>query len=440
MSAIATVLLERGYQVAGSDISQNENTRRISALGIKTYIGHSADNISRFAPDVCVYSLSINESNPEYAYAISNAIPALSRAAFISLLYEGYDTRIGISGSHGKSTVCAMVYSALMSSGLPTDLLFGADYMGKGAYIGGGGNTVVLEACEYGNSFLELSPDVCVLLNLEYDHADYFKNIDDVEQSFYKFAECARRFAVVCYDDARLMSIAARLRVPTLTFGRGKGADVRYASDTVGAKRRVTLYYKEEKIGEVLPSVIGEHNAANIAAAASVCIGLGRIGKSAIRSLAEFSGIGRRLEQIGHIGSISVLYDYAHHPTEIRATIKALRDDGRGGIAIIFVPHTYSRTIALLDDFASALSCADEVYIADIYAAREKDDGSVTPQMLVNRIIDNKGRAFYLAAGEAEKTVDTDEMTARGIRSLVIMGAGDADEFISWAKGKMKTE
>lgn len=418
MSAIAKMLLPRGISVGGSDIRDDEIIADLATLGVKTYIGHSEDNIRDFGASLCVYSLSIREDNPEYLYALRQGIPTLTRAAFISLLCEGYGTRIGVSGTHGKSTVSAMLYSALLGAGVPCDLLFGADYFGRGAFVRSGDEAVVLEACEYGNSFLDIKCDIAVLLNIELDHTDFFSVIEDICESFLKFAASATRLAVLCCDDERLMKIKERLILPCITFGKREGADVRYIKRE-GKPREYSFYINNEWLCDLTLSVMGEHNASNIAAAIAVLWGIGRLCKGALLALERFTGIGRRIEPIGTVGKTRIFYDYAHHPTEIRATLSALKAEGFDKVGVVFRPHTYSRTKSLLSDFARALALADEVFITDIFAAREDNSYGISAESLVLAIREISGNAKYL--GECGYP----EIEPSNYDALVLMGAGD---------------
>ncbi|MBQ2738043.1 MAG: UDP-N-acetylmuramate--L-alanine ligase [Clostridia bacterium] len=418
MSAIAKMLLSRGISVGGSDISGSDVTDELRSLGARVFLGHSEENIRNFGADACAYSLSVGEDNPEYRYAKGAGIPTLSRASLIKVLCEGYAARIGVGGTHGKSTVSAMLYSALLGAGGSADLLFGADYFGRGAFVRGGGELAVLEACEYGNSFLELGCDIAVLLNVELDHTDFFSCIDDILGSFFKFASSATRLAVLCYDDERLMRIKERLTVRCITFGKGEGADVRYIKRQ-GTPRAYSFYINNEWFCDLTLSVMGEHNASNIAAVIAVLFGIGRLNTGALSALERFSGIGRRIECIGHIGRTGIFYDYAHHPTEIRATLSALRSEGFGKIGVVFRPHTYSRTRSLLSDFAEALAPADEIFITDIYAAREEKAQDIAAETLALAIRKISGNAKYLPADRYC------EIEPARYGALVLMGAGD---------------
>ena len=427
-SSLALLLQKRGFRVSGSDIRKSETTEMLSKNGILVRLTHSKENIMAYRPDLAVFSLAIDSSNPEYKAAVDMKIPAVSRADLLGALLLDYRVTVGISGSHGKSTVTAMVGKILTEAKKEPTVLCGADVSGGGGLVIGGRDHLVFESCEYGDSFLKLSADVQVLLNLELDHTDYFKSEAAIGESFLKCANNAKRCCILNYDSPVLRSIAKEIKTKLYTVSRDMDTEYRYeVQKTESAAYSFKLYHKDELIGEYFPRVRGEFNAVNSVFAAVCADVIGIPYEVSSRAISEFSGIKRRLELINKREGVDVFYDYAHHPSEICAVHTALRDMGYRSISVIFAPHTYSRTASFFYSFVKELAKFDTVYVTDVYGARESAVVGISSSSVSSAIREAGGRAKAVCSAEAEQTVR--EIISGKPGCVVLMGAGDVDAF-----------
>ena len=411
MSALAELLVGEGLNVRGSDVVRGNTTRRLEGLGISVFYDQTEENIVQDPPDIFVYSMSISEDNPEYLAALHLGIPAVSRAELLGALMKDYGKSISVSGSHGKSTVTAMIGVILAEAGVEPTVISGSDLGGGSSLRAGKKDYLVVEACEYCDSFLKLFPTHTVLLNVDFDHADYFKSIDDVCRSFSAAARLPTALTVYSSDDEHLRCIGKEIHTG-VSFGSKNGADFVYYTEQRGAY--YTLHF--EALPPIKLKIPGEHNVRNAAAAAVVALKLGIPDKAIVRALSEFSGIPRRLERIGEVNSAHVYYDYGHHPKEILTTLDTLKKMRYNNIAVVFAPHTFSRTAALLEDFAMALSEARKTVVLSIFGAREVS-GSVSEADLVFRINAHGGRAS-LSDG-------LDSIFEEDLDCILLLGAGD---------------
>lgn len=373
-----------GYSVSGSDRSTGELFSVLRGMGFQITVGHKAENV--IGKDLVVYSLAVSEENPELLLARRMGIPAISRAEFLGILMQSYGERIGVSGAHGKSTTTAMIDAIYNEADMPHTTLVGAT-LDNGLPIRiSGKDTLIYEACEYKDSFLHFDPTAAVFTSLELDHVDYFKDIDAIKSS-YLAAMNKSPIAVINGDDINLMDIAKASDARIATYGEGESCDYKIATklDTGGCFW-LDISKKERKIMSSRLSVAGEFNARNGAAAAVMAIEMGVSPELCAAALSHFHPVGRRLEEIGTVGTARIFYDYAHHPTEIRASIGAVRDMGYGRVGVIFKPHTYSRTSAFINEFASALSLADRCILLEIDGIREENVLGVTSSMLSSMI------------------------------------------------------
>ncbi len=420
MMPLAHLLAERGYIVSGSDIAEPRNLRS----GIIFYKGHSAEGV--LGCDLAVYSLAVSRDNPELLSAREAGIPTVSRPELLGALVFEHKISIGVAGTHGKSTVTAML-GAVLSELSPT-VICGAELKtGSGCVLGDGG-VAVYEACEYRDAFLFTRPTVALLLNLELDHTDYFKDIEALRSSFVRFAASAQ-LTVYNADDESLALIARKIEGRAVSFGASPSADYRYEIDGLGAATRFTVYKQGARLGVFTLGVMGCFNVQNAVAAIAVASELG-VGRDRIeRGIASFRGLRRRLEKIGELSGAPVLYDYAHHPSEIFAGISAIRASGAERVTVVFRPHTYSRTKSLWDGFVSALSSADRVILTDVFPAREE------------AIVGIDSRRLAEAIGERAEYAETPERVRELLRSfagdaVVLMGAGDLSDVIKLLFGK----
>ena len=425
MSSLAHISLVRGMKVGGSDRTRSALTDRLSAEGIDIFYSHDASNIEGY--DILVYTVAISEDNPEYVAARRKGIPCISRADYMGYLMTGYERRIGISGMHGKSTCTSMCAEALMLANTDPTILSGAELASmKGAYRVGGEEYFLFEACEYMDSFLDFNPTISVILNIEMDHVDYFKSMEHIKQSYLSFARLSGRqgICVANMDSRNVREALSEYEGTVVWFGLGNDrADFRAVNII---QSRGCYGFDILAFGEYLCSVQlkvgGYHNIYNALATAAALTASGINGEDIKRGLEAFTGASRRMEYKGEMNGARVFDDYGHHPTEVRATLAGARDmtEGEGRLFCVFQSHTYSRTAALLDEFAEALNIADRVVITDIYAARETDTKGITPELFAERIGEKAVAcpAFYKAAEVLRK-----ELRAGDI--AIVMGAGD---------------
>ena len=408
-----------GATVSGSDREASPRTDSLASLDMEIFIGHRAENVD--GAHLVVYSHAIDEDNPELMYAREHNIPTVSRAEYLGAMMLEYKGRIGISGSHGKSTTTAMLDAIFAHSGAMPTTLSGADLLTGDPMRLGSSDILIYEACEYRDSFLRFTPTIAIGLNLELDHTDYFPNIDTLCGSFLRSFNRAEELVILSGDDPNFKKIIPKITTKVITFGRSKGNTYRYdISSFREGNFLFDLYKFENKIGSFelhLSGAFNVHNAtAAIAAALEMGIDIDRI----YEAVAAFRGISRRLELLGQAFGRDVYYDYAHHPTEIGASITALRGLNCGEITVVFKPHTYSRTKSLWNEMCSSLSFADYVLLTDIYAAREEPIPGITSENLARDIGEN---AAYIKDNEAAEYI---MKNTRG--AIVLMGAGDLTE------------
>lgn len=429
MSSLAHMSAMLGFKTGGYDRTPNELTQRLEKEGIDIKYTSSPDNVCGYG--ALVYTIAMPESTPEYLAARNAGIPCFSRADFMGYLINRYNIRIGISGMHGKSTCTSMVAHAMISAGLDPTVLSGAalDEMG-GTYRIGTQNALVFEACEYKDSFLSFFPKYAVILNVEMDHVDYFKSMEQIIDSFTAFirnTDANGGAAVINRDDDNVMLAAKKANRPTVTFGIEAEADYRAQNICVSdGKYCFDVKKKGQFLCSVKLGVPGRHNVYNALACIAVCDLSGANVQAVASSFENFKGAKRRLEYKGKLNGADLFDDYAHHPTEIKASVDAIRDMGYSRIICAFQPHTYSRTAELLDDFGKALSKADKVIIADIFEARETNTYGISIQKLAE------------ATSESAEPIGALTSVAKRIKELaqpndavIIMGAGDISDIFA---------
>lgn len=416
MRVAARIASTMGYTVSGSDSFASASGNALDGIRVS---GSGDASSGIFTAELAVFSLAISESDPEVLIAKERGIPLVSRADFFGALMRPFRERIGIAGTHGKSTVTAMCAEMLSARGADPTVAVGADLFGQSdGYRAGGREMLVFEACEYKYSFLSFLPTVAVLLNAEWDHPDCFSDHAAILDAFYRYLSLPSvRVAVLPTDDLGASTLAEHLSVPIITFGTAEGADVR-ASEIRSEEGGVSflLSIRGEEIGRVALSVFGEHNVQNALAAYAVAYAVG-ISPDAC-ALSGFLGIGRRTQYRGKYAGASYYDDYAHHPTEIRASIAAIAPRPR--LIAVFQPHTYSRTAALFSELCEALRGADAVIVTDIYAAREKNESGITARALAAAI---GPRAIYMPTPETAALAV--RIKARSGDAVLVMGAGD---------------
>ena len=424
MSGLAEIFLTKGWKVSGSDINYSPVIKKLEALGLTFYSGHYVENVQD--TDVVVYTSAVKSDNPELLEANRLGKEIISRAQLLGYIMNDYSKSIAVAGTHGKTTVTSMIsyiFEKLESDptilvGAYLDIIDGNMKLGKSDYF-------IAEACEYCRSFLNFFPYSATILNVEPDHLDYFKDADDYHSAYSEFLNNVSNegFVVACYDDKDLMKITENVPQKLVTYGLTGGdftaTDISVSPDGTS----YILLYKEEKLCKVSLSLHGAHNISNSLAALANAYMYGLDMQKAADALAHFKGASRRFEYRGTLNGANVYDDYAHHPTEIRATLDTAKESSSGKIICVFQPHTYSRTKEFFDQFALSFEKADYLILADIYAAREKDDGSVSSKMLADKIRENFTNCYYI--GSFDEISNRIKSIATENDTIIVMGAGD---------------
>ncbi len=426
MSSLAHILINSGYKVTGSDMNSSHITEKLQKLGAKIHIGHDEDNIGEAA--LVVYTAAIPKNNSEFVAAQRKKIPLVERSVFLGELMKNYKDCCCISGTHGKTTTTSMVALIMLETALDPTILIGGELKQIDGNIKIGGNDVfVTEACEYVESFLKFSPTKAIITNIDEDHLDYFKDINHIISSFNKFCSLIPKDGVVVVnnDDENMEKALSGINCNIITYGMKDNSDY-YPENLTQDKFGICsydLFFKGKFLGKISLSVPGEHNLLNSLAAAAMCIAQGCSFEDVKNGLAKFKGTARRFEIKGTYNGATIIDDYAHHPTEIKATLSVCKKINPEKITAVFQPHTYSRTKALFDEFTESFYDADEVIITEIYAARERDDGSVSSQELVKTMVQKGIKAVYI-----KNTEDIEEYlknTAAPDRIIITIGAGN---------------
>ena len=382
MRPLGLVLKGMGLTVTGSDMNASVSTDELMEKGIHVAIGHEASNID--GADCIIRTAAAHNDNPEVAEARSRGVPVFERAQAWGVIMREYKNAVCISGTHGKTTTTSMVTHILMAAQTdPTVMIGGYLPLLRAGHRVGKGDTIVLESCEYCDSFLNFFPTLAVILNVEADHLDYFKDLADVEKSFRKFAQLATDCVIGNGDDPHVRQTLEGMDY--ISFGLQKGNRVT-ADNICPDWRHLDVVCDGQFYCHLDLKVLGRHNALNALAAAAVAWRLGIPGELAAKGLATFSGAERRMEFKGHYNGADIYDDYAHHPDELRATIEAVRTMEYQRLVIAFQPHTYTRTKALFQDFIRELKTADHVVLAEIYAARERNTVGISSRDLAERI------------------------------------------------------
>lgn len=421
MSGIAQILLHNGVKVSGSDIRSSHLTDDLEKNGAKITIGQRAENIEN--PDLVVYTAAVKDDNEELMAAKEKGIKCVERAVMLGEIMKEYKTAIAVAGTHGKTTTTSMISHVLLSGETDPTIMVGGELDIIGGNLRKGSKEYFLtEACEYHRSFLEFFYKIGIILNVDADHLDYFKDIDEIIDTFSDFAKKIEKdgYLIVSNDDPNSVKAAKGATCNIITIGRH---DADYVAKNIVfdayGKAYFDIYHKGEKITDITLNVIGTHNVYNALSAFACGRILGIDTKKIKDGIESFGGTKRRFEKKGYFNNIPVIDDYAHHPTEIKATLKTASKMDINKIWCIFQPHTYTRTKALFNEFISALKYADNVIVADIYAAREKDTGLVSAKDLADKM-DN---AIYLPSfSEIEDYV---AKNAKEGDVIITMGAGD---------------
>ena len=431
MSGLAEILADAGFQVSGSDRSSSAITEHLEQKGIRVFYGQRKENIT---PDIncVVFTSAIREDNPEYIATMEQNIPHLTRAELLGQLMGNYRNSIAVSGTHGKTTTTSMISEILLQAGVDPTLSIGGIYKSIGGNIRVGGNECfVTEACEYTNSFLSFLPTIGVILNIEEDHLDFFKDLADIRNSFKEFAKLlpADGCLIINADIPDYKEITDGLSCKVLTYSLTTTNADYYPSDITYDTYGRPTYKAHSRLSDVTAvrditlGVTGDHNVSNSLAALALADYMKIDSTTATKALADYTGTDRRFQHKGTIGGVTIIDDYAHHPTEITATLKAAANYPHKTLWCVFQPHTYTRTKAFMDDFAKALAVADNVVLSDIYAARETDTLGISSQTLQERIREAGGTCYYFPSFDEIENFLLENCTNGDL--LITMGAGD---------------
>ena len=428
LSAIAEILLSRGYEVSGSDMKESAETARLASKGARVFIGHRAENADE--ADLLVFSAAVGHDNPEMKRAEERGIPILSRAQMLGLLMQEYENSIAVSGTHGKTTTTSMVSLILDRAKLEPTILVGGNLAEIGGNVKvGHSRYFITEACEYMDSFLSLKPKIEIILNIDSDHLDYFKDIDHIVSSFDKFAHLVPGSGtIIAYDANPFVNQVIRDLDNVVTFGLSENCDY-YAANIQFNEEGMPAFdvcHDGQLLSRVQLAVPGEHNILNALAAFTCACALGVEPQLTKETLERYHGTQRRFDIVGTTAKgVKIVDDYAHHPTEIKATLSASENVPHNKLWCIFQPHTYTRTIALFDEFAEAFEKADKLILAEIYAAREKNIYKISSAQLAEKIKETHPHKEVLFMEDFAAIADyVDDQAQRG-DMVITMGAGD---------------
>ncbi|RDU25105.1 UDP-N-acetylmuramate--L-alanine ligase [Anaerosacchariphilus polymeriproducens] len=427
MSGLAEILLQEGFQISGSDSKKSELTTQLEKLGAKIFYGQRSTNIE-VSTNLVVYTAAIREDNPELMAAVSMNIPILTRAQLLGQIMENYETSIAVSGTHGKTTTTSMISQILLQADMdPTISVGGILKSINGNIRVGNSETFITEACEYTNSFLNFYPKISIILNIEEDHLDFFKDLDDIRSSFKSFADNIPDdgLLIINGEIENYSYITQNLKCKVLTYGLEGNYDFSAANIEFDNLARGTFdcMHQGKKIDRISLGVTGIHNISNALASISLATELGIDIEIIKKGLLSFSGTNRRFEYKGEIGGVTIIDDYAHHPTEIQATLSAAQNYPHKSLWCVFQPHTYTRTNAFLKDFAKSLSLADKVVLSDIYAAREKNTLGISSMDLFDEIKKLGTDVYYFPSFDEIENFLLKKCMHGDL--LITMGAGD---------------
>jgi UDP-N-acetylmuramate--alanine ligase len=436
MSGIAEVLLNLGYKVSGSDLKSSAVTQRLAALGAITFEGHRAENIG--GAEVVVTSSAIAHDNPEVTEAHKLHIPVIQRAEMLAELMR-LKYGIAIAGMHGKTTTTSMVAAVLAAGGLDPTVVVGGrvDAMGSNARLGNS-QYLVAEADESDRSFLKLSPILSVVTNIDREHMDCYRNMRDVKKTFIEFMDRIPFYGMIvaCNDDPLLRKLLPEVQRRTVTYGTKRGSDFLIKSEETKREgsgnsqpySRFRVSYQKKDLGEFTLHVPGLHNVLNATAAVAVGLGLDVPVEDIRSALDQFRGVDRRFQLKGRVAGISVIDDYGHHPTEIKATLAAARQCGFGKVHVIFQPHRYTRTRDLMQEFTTAFDDADSLFVLDIYPASEAPIEGITGEALAQKVREKTLMKGRYAASPAE-AIDAAIAVAEQGDMILTLGAGSVSQF-----------
>lgn len=439
MSGLALLLQKEGFNVSGSDMQMSVKAEHLEENDIKVNIGHSAENIIKNSPDTVVYTAAISNDNPELVYAKEHNIRCMKRSELVGIIMKGYKNAIGISGTKGKTTTTALLAEVFIECGLDPAALIGGTAKNIGSNVRlGSENVIIAEACEYQDSFLDFRPTVAVILNVELEHTDYFKSMEQLEKSFENFADEVPQTGLVvgCADCDTTIKVLNRVDRPKVTYGINNDAD--YTAKNITEDGRGILsfdvFYKGEfKVRANVP-ICGKHNVYNALAVFAVADYFGIGFEDTANAMTKYKGAGRRFDYYGSVNGASVYDDYAHTPDEYRAVISAARGLEHNRLICIFQPHTYSRSIDFFDETVDSFVDCDEIIMLDIYAAREKDEGKIHSKDFAKAMADKGMNASYMP--DYEQVADYIERTAQQGDIVLVIGAGHSNRLCEMIAAK----
>mgnify|MGYP001582660320 CR=1 FL=1 len=420
MYPLAQILHSQGYYLTGSDNNETETLEAVRKMGIPVFLGQVAENIK--GADLIVHTAAIMNDNPELVAAQQSGVPVLERSELLGLVSTWYNNAICVSGTHGKTTTTSMLVQMFVEEGVDLSCVIG----GKLPSIGGSGRagkseTMVCEACEFVDTFLKLSPDISIILNIDEDHLDYFKTLDNIIRSFRKFCNLTSKCLVINGDDLNtLKAINGIIDKDIITFGFKETNDYYpIITKTSGMQTDFDLYYKGEKLCELSIHVPGRHNVLNAVAACAAALYSGVSTQGIALGLQTFHGAGRRFEKVAEVNGVTIVDDYAHHPAEIAVTLKAAKNLDFKRVWAVHQPFTYSRTYLLLDDFAEVLQIADKVVLTEIMGSREKNTYNIFAKDLCDKI---PGGVWY---NSFDEVVDYVSQNVQQGDLVITLGCGD---------------
>lgn len=434
MYPLAQILHSQGYYLTGSDNNETETLQAVRNMGIPVFMGQRAENIE--GADLIVHTAAIMNDNPELIASRNSGVPVLERSELLGIVTSWYDDAICVSGTHGKTTTTSMITQIMYTAKVDLSAFIG----GKlpcihGSGLAGKSEIMVCESCEFVDTFLKLYPDIAVILNIDADHLDYFKTVDNIIKSFHKFAEKTTKAIIVNGDDANSMkAIEGITGKDIITFGFNDTNDY-YPSNInkiSGMQTSYTVMHKGDKVCDITINVAGTHNILNSLASVVACLYNNIDIKSIQKGLYDFGGAGRRFEKIGVAKGITIVDDYAHHPSEIAVTLKSAMDMGYNKVWAVFQPFTYSRTAMLMKEFKEALSIADEVVLTDIMGSREKNTYNIFTRNLAETI---DGAIYFPQDETAEPSNERKEFNFHQVCDYICEHAKDGDLVITMGCG-----
>ena len=390
MSPLADILFKEGYELSGSDNNETDTLQRMRSLGIPIYLGQRAENIK--GAEMIVYTAALLPDNPELVAAKESGIPTFERSKLLGAVTRMYPNAICVSGTHGKTTTCSMLTQVLIEAGFdPTAVIGGKLPLTGTNGIVGHSEHMVCESCEFVDTFLDLTPDIAVILNVDEDHLDYFKTFDNLKKSFVKFASMATKVIIYNGDDDNTSEVVKKAAdisgKPLISFGMNEGNDYRAVNiKNINEYDSFDVIWNGENLGRVSLSIPGKHNIYNALAVIASAMYSGVTFEACISGISDFSGAGRRFEKLAEIDGITIVDDYAHHPLELEVTLNTAMNMGYNNVYAVFQPFTYSRTAILFDDFVKVLSIPDQCIMTEIMGSREVNTYNIYTRDLAEKI------------------------------------------------------